>query len=139
MARTLTFALLALGLLACGGPSEYVLTGTARSAGTDGMMIVEETGGNHMVTVELEHLPPPSRISEGGQHYAVWIKPKGGTPRMVGELDYDEDERIGRMTATAPHAEFELIVSVERVLTVANPSEVLVVKKNTVSSGSDDD
>ncbi len=141
MARTLTFALLALGLLACGGPSEFVLTGTARSAGTDGMMIVEDTGGNHMVTVELEHLPPPDRISQGGQHYAVWIKPKGGTPHMVGELDYDPDERVGRMTATAPHADFELMISVERVMTVSHPSEVLVVKKSTMSSssGGDDD
>ncbi|MBO6935471.1 MAG: anti-sigma factor [Deltaproteobacteria bacterium] len=134
--------LLALGLFACGGPSEYVLTGTARSAGTDGMMIVEDTGGNHMVTVELEHLPPADRISQGGQHYVVWIKPKGGTPHVVGELDYDPDERIGRMTATTPTSEFELIISVERTMTVSHPSEVLVVKKNTASTSSssnDDD
>jgi hypothetical protein len=139
MARIFTFALLALGLFACGGPSEYVLTGTARSAGTDGMMIVEDTGGNHMVTVELEHLPPPSRVSSQGQHYVVWIKPKGGTPHVVGQLDYDEDERIGRMTATAPHAQFELIISVERVMTVSHPSEIVVIKKSTIASSSGDD
>lgn len=136
MARILTFAFLALGLFACGGPSEFVLTGTARAAGTDGMMIVEDTGGNHMVTVELEHLPPPSRISAQGQHYVVWIKPKGGAPHVVGQLDYDPDERVGRMTATAPNDQFELIISVERVMTVSNPSEVIVVKKSTMASSS---
>jgi len=136
MARTLSLALLVLGLGACGGPSEYVLTGTARAAGTDGMMIVEDTGGNHMLTVELEHLPPPDRVSQGGQHYVVWIKARNGTPQMLGQLDYDADERVGRMTATSPHGSFELLISVERSMTASHPSDVLVVRKNTASSSS---
>ncbi len=40
------------------------------------------------------------------------------------------------MTATAPHAQFELMISVERVMTVSHPSEILVVKKSTVARSS---
>ena len=135
MARILTFALLALGLFACGGPQEYVLTGTSRSPGSDGMMIVEDTGGNHMITVELEHLPPPQRFSQG-KHYVVWIKPNNGVPQMAGQLDYDPDERVGRMTATTPVSRFELLVTVERALNVSSPSEIIIAKKRTGASGS---
>ena len=137
MARILTLTLLVLGLFACGGPDEYVLTGTSRSNGTDGMMIVEDTGGNQMVTVELEHLPPPNRISPQGRHYVVWIKPSSGIPQMAGQLDYDEDERVGRMTATSPHTRFELLVTVETSMNASSPSEIVVAKKRTTTGGGD--
>ncbi|MEM9075113.1 MAG: hypothetical protein AAGE52_41835, partial [Myxococcota bacterium] len=126
--RTLTFVgLLALG--ACGGPSEYVITGTERTAGTDGMVIVEEIEGNRMVTVELEHLPPPNRISDSAMLYVVWIKPDGGQPSMAGRLEYDEDDRAGRMRATTPHTSFTVMVTAEDDPATSSPSDVVIARQ----------
>lgn len=119
--------LLALG---CGGPQEYVVTGTERAAGADGTVIVEEIEGNRMVSVTLEHLPPPDRISQGATVYIVWIKPQGAAPTMAGRLEFDGDDRTGRMRATTPHQEFQVIVTAEVDATVASPSEIIVVRQD---------
>ena len=129
MARVFTLVLLSLTLLACGGPDEYVLVGNNRSPSTDGMMIVEDTGANRMVTVELEHLPPPERLTQGGKFYVVWLQPTGAAPQMAGALGFDNDDRTGRMTATTPTKNFTLIVTVERRTNVPSPSDVVITKK----------
>ena len=127
--RPLVLAGSLFALVGCGGPSEYVLTGSSRSAGTDGTLTVEEIEGNRMMTVELEHLPPPSRVSEWSTVYVVWIKPNGGTPSMAGRLDYDEDERTGMMRATTPHSAFEMMITAEADMTVTSPSEVVISRR----------
>ena len=124
--------LLALG---CGGPQEYVVTGTDRSAGTDGTILLEEIEGNHMLSVELEHLPEPGRISEGATVFIVWVKPEGGTPTMVGRLEHDPDDRTARMRATTPHTAFEVVITAEADATATHPSEVIVVRQQVGSSG----
>lgn len=125
----LKLSLFALLLSGCGGPSEYIITGTERSAGTDGLVTVEVIEGNRMVTVVMEHLPPASRVSETATLYVVWIKPQGGTPSMAGRLEYDDDERTGTMRATTPHTNFELLITAENDATVAAPSDIVVARQ----------
>lgn len=125
----LKLSLFALLLTGCGGPSEYIITGTERAVGTDGMATVEMIEGNRMVTVELEHLPPASRVSESATVYIVWIKPQGGTPSMAGRLEYDDDERTGTMRATTPHANFQLLITAETDATVTSPSDIVVARQ----------
>ncbi len=122
-------AVLLAALAGCGGPSEYVLTGTQRAAGADGLVTVEEIEGNRMVTVELEHLPPPNRISESATVYIVWVKPERGQPTMAGRLEYDPDDRVGRTRATTPHDHFTVFVTAEADTTADSPSDVVVARQ----------
>lgn len=124
-----------LMLAACGGPAEYILTSTARTAGTDGLVTVEDLNGNHMVSVSLEHLPPPERISESATAYLVWIQPDGGTPSLAGALNYDADDRIGRMQATTPEDNFSVIITAEDDAQAAAPSDVVIARQEVALGG----
>ncbi len=116
--------------VACGGASEYLLTGTERSAVTDGIVTVEELEGNRMVTVELLHLPPPERVMEGATLYIAWIRPAGADPTMAGRLEYDEGDRTGVMRATTPHDNFTVFVTAEADATATAPSEYVVARQS---------
>lgn len=118
-------------LAACGGPSEFPVVGTPRSAGTDGMVTVEEIeGGNYLVLVEVQHLPPPERVSEDASTYVVWIKPEDSGPVKAGRLGYDADERSGTMRATTPAGgNFSVLITAESDDTVSEPSDVIVVQR----------
>ncbi len=126
---------LALGsaplMAGCGGPSEFPVVGTPRSAGTDGTVTVEEIeGGNYLVLVEVQHLPPPNRVSEDASTYVVWIKPEDGGPVKAGRLGYDEDERTGTMRATTPAGgAFTVLITAESDDTTNEPSDVIVVQR----------
>lgn len=114
---------------ACGSP-EFPVTGTERAAGADGMIRLEELdGGNVLVEIEMEHLPPPSRLGQGLTTYVVWFTPQGGQPQKAGALGYDDDNRSGRMTATSPQSAFEVVISAERGINVTNPSDIVVARR----------
>jgi len=139
------FILFALSLLpilfglGCGGPAEYAIVGTSRAAGTDGLMVVEEIeGGNHLVTLTLEHLPPPNRLGDNLTAYVLWIKPQGGTPQKASVLAYDDDERSASGRATTPGGQFEVLVTAERSGNVNSPSELIVARQRHGGSGGDD-
>lgn len=135
ISRILFIALMCLGAVACGGPQEFVVTGTSRAAGADGLITVEDIEGNRLVTVEMENLPPPDRISEGSTVYLVWLQPQGQAPTMAGTLEFDADARTGRLRATTPQSRFEVLVTAERNATVAAPSDIVVARQRV---GSDD-
>jgi hypothetical protein len=125
-----------MSLTACGGPDEYALVGTERAAGTDGLLVVEEIeGGNRMLNLTLEHLPPPSRLGQGMTAYIVWLKPANGQPQMASRLAYDEDERTGTATATTPGARFEVLVTAERNANATSPSDVVVARQRVGGGG----
>ncbi len=127
----LTLSLLMLSALpACGGPAEFALTGTARAAGTDGSVTMEEIeGGSHMVMVQLEHLPPPARLGDGLTTYVVWLQEDGGQPQKAGVLAYDADERSGSMRATTPSENVSLIVTAEADRDATAPSDIVVARR----------
>jgi hypothetical protein len=114
----------------CGGPSEFAMTGTERSAGTDGLVTVEELeGGNHMVTLELAHLPPPNRLGEGLTTYVVWFTAPEQAAQKASLLAYDEDDRTGRATATTPLSRFTVSVTAERNGNSGTPSDIVVARR----------
>lgn len=122
-------SLLPLVALGCGGPSEYAVAGTSRAAGMDGMVTVEKIEGSYIVRVELHHLPPPGRLGNGVNHYVLWLQPQNQQPQREAMLEFDEDDRTGRATATTPQGRFTLIVTGERTAAPASPSDVVVVRK----------
>ncbi|MCB9602679.1 MAG: hypothetical protein H6721_23440 [Sandaracinus sp.] len=129
MRLVLALALL-VPLVGCGGPSEYAVVGSPRAAGTDGLLQIEEIeGGNRMLTLVLDHLPPPARLGEGMTTYAAWVVPNGGSATKAGNLEYDEDARQGRLMATTPHARFTLKVTAESDAAAVTPSDVVVADR----------
>lgn len=129
MSRTLSaLALVAtLSLAACGGPTVYTMVGTPLSVGTDGTVKVEAIdGGNYMVQVELNHLPPPARLGDGLTTYVVWFIREGIAPTLAGALNFDEANRTGTMMATTPYSQFRIRVTAEQTRDVASPSTVVV-------------
>ncbi len=123
-----SFICVCLSLAACGGPTAYAVTGTSRAAGADGTIQVETIeGGNQMVTVVIDHLPPPERLR--AQVYAVWIRRPGGAPTKAGMLEYDEDARSGRMWATTPHARFRLLITAEADDGTVSPSDIIIADR----------
>jgi hypothetical protein len=111
------------------GPTEVALTGSSRAAGADGKMQVEKIEGSFIVRVELEHLPPPNRLGSGINHYVVWLQPTNQQPNRVASLEFDEDDRSGRATATVHQGRFTLIITGERTTTPVAPSDIVVIRK----------
>lgn len=119
-----------LMMLGCGGPSEYALVGTARAAGTDGTVTVEEIeGGNNLVTIQLEHLPPPERLGENLKVYVLWISSPNAPAQLESKLEYDPDTREGTAMATTPFNKFTVRITAEKSVQVSTPSEVVVAKR----------
>jgi hypothetical protein len=132
--RALTSILLALGagffLLGCGGPTEYVIVGTARAAGADGTIKVETIeGGNSLVSVEMQHLPPPSRLGEGLKEYIMWFETAESPAVMEGKLEYDEKKRTAKGMATTPKKKFTVKITAEKNVQASTPSDVVVAKQ----------
>ncbi|MDH5491965.1 MAG: hypothetical protein OEY14_08420 [Myxococcales bacterium] len=122
---------LAFGLLsACGGPTVYAVTGSARAPGADGTITLEDLGGNRLATVELNNLPPPDRLGNGLTTYIVWFQEQNGSPTKAGSLQYDPDERSGQMQATTPsNNRMTIIVTAERNANAQTPSDVIILRK----------
>jgi hypothetical protein len=129
--RHCIWALLFAALVAaCGGPHEYALVGSSRAVGADGNIQVEQIeGGNRLVTISMQHLPPPDRLGDDMSVYAVWIVPPSGSPSYAGALEYDEDSREGRLMATTPHPEFTVKITAETAANAETPSEVVVAER----------
>ncbi len=109
---------------------EYALVGAPLAAGTDGTVQVEELeGGNRLVTISVDYLPPPARLGDGLTTYVVWFVPNGQPAVKAGSLDYDPDNRQGRMHATTPLHRFRLKLTAEESGAVAAPSDVVVVNR----------
>ncbi len=85
------------------------------------------------MTIEVENLAPPGRISEGTTVYVVWFKAPTGSPTAQGTLEYDPDDRVGRFTATSPHSELEVVISAEVDATANSPSEVVILRQDVVA------
>lgn len=117
-------------LVGCGGPSEYPIVGTARAAGADGTVTVEEIeGGNSLVTVQMQHLPPPERLGDGLKVYLLWIETENAPASMESRFEFDPDSREARAMATTPHKKFTVKVTAEKGTNVSTPSEVVVAKR----------
>lgn len=119
---------LALAVSGCGGGS-YVIRGTPRMPGVDGVISLDDAPGtNRMVTVQLEHLAPPERLAAGHQYYALWFR-RGSQVIFAGTLEYDQGSRRGRATATTPLQGFEVLVSIESRPNPEQPSGNVVIQQ----------
>ena len=110
------------------------LSSSPRDPGAQGTLHVEVIEGEtRLVTVELEHLAPPQRISERATMYVVWFRDAENRSTMASVLEYDEDDRVGSARATTPRTEFTVVVSAEQDTNVAEPSEVIIFSQDVIA------
>lgn len=114
----------------CAGPSKYQVVGSTRAPDADGRITVQKVeGGNAMVTLDLDHLAPPSRMEDGATTYVVWFQKEGQTPSRMGQLAYDTGKRTGTMRATTTDRQFDVLVTAERSSAVPAPSTTVIFQK----------
>lgn len=135
--RTVATFLSAIALLCsaavstgCGGGSAYTVIGTPRAPDADGTVTVEPIeGGNRLVKIQLQHVPPPARLGPGLAVYVVWFTANGQAPVKAGLLAFDEGSRRGNLMATTPLRNFQLRITAERTQDVASPGETTILEK----------
>jgi hypothetical protein len=131
--RRLSPVAFAMALGACATRAEYVVEGTERSIGVDGLItIAPQAEDVNRVKVELEHLPPPERHDRRMRTFVVWLTPPDGATVRAGRLAYDRDSREGRLEATTPNDAVHVQVTAERESDVNAPSDVVVVSRHVV-------
>ncbi len=121
---------LVVGIAACGGPSDVTLTGTQQAVGMDGTVRIQEVeGGNRLLKVELEHLPPPQRLGPDLNTYILWLAEDGGVHRRASALQYNENNRTGAAVATTPSRHIVLTVTAESTPEPTAPSHNVIAKR----------
>lgn len=124
-------ALLMVGATCARGEQgeQYRVQSTNKVPGADAKVEAKRTqGGNTMVEVDVDHLPPPNRVQEDLKRYVVWFVEPDGNVRKAGTLQYDARNRRGRMRATIPNERFEVRITAETGSEVTRPGDVEVAR-----------
>ncbi|MCX4239230.1 hypothetical protein OEB96_01295 [Paraliomyxa miuraensis] len=110
--------------------SRYEVDTTSPAYAADAQISVRVTKtGIRELRIEIENLAPPARIDPSLHAYVVWISVPGYGITKAGVLDYDQEDRSGRLTATTPHSKFEVLVSLESNPAASEPSQQIVLRK----------
>jgi hypothetical protein len=91
-------------------------------------------GGQRVVTLQLNQLPPPERIAPGLRAFVVWLEDPRGRKVKVGTLHYDRLHHSGNLLATTGLAAFTVRVTGERDDSTSAPSGVLLAERRVGSS-----
>lgn len=129
MSKAGCLAATVLVLVGCGGPLKYNVRSSNLAPGADAKVVAEVRKDlrQTLLEVEAENLPPPARISEGAKAYAVWYRKDASTQWVrIGNLDYDEGDREGKLQGSVPELEFELEITAEEPSLPVSPSPSVV-------------
>jgi hypothetical protein len=78
----------------------------------------------------MQHLPPQSRLREDLNTYSAWSLAANGAPTRLGNLEYDEDTREGRLMATTPlSGNFTVRITAEPDVNVGAPGDIIVAER----------
>ena len=113
----------------CGSGPDHIVLGGANAPGADGTLDVEEIdGGGTLVTVHMEHLPPPRHIKDELTTYIMWFEKKKGAPVKAGALTYNPEMRTADVMGTCPWNKFTVKITAERSVDVKKPSDLAIVE-----------
>lgn len=136
MRLTLTsaFAFAALIVLAgCGGPLQYKIASSRLAPGADADLVanVNESQNQTMIEVHMTNLPPPARVNPNAKSYVAWArKGESGVWSRLGTVKFDEEKRMGELTATVPEQVFDFEISAEAEEGAASPSADVVFSQH---------
>ncbi len=125
---------LLLSLAACMQAAQsYPLVTASNAHGATGSVEVERIeGGQKLVIIELDKLPPPERVGVGMREFVVWVIAEDGSRERAGTLKYDRTTRAGNIMATTARSRFTVRVTGERDANVTTPSSVLLAERKVV-------
>ena len=117
----------ALSIVGCNRPADYALVGGAFVPAAHGDIRIEKIDKQQkLLTITMDHLPPPGDIEKGVAHYVVWFSAVGELPLPQGTLDYDPENRVGIASIPTDMREFDLQITAEKTATPTQPSDLLV-------------
>lgn len=129
-------ATLAIPVGACSTSSEYVVQGTEKSVGCDGVIeITRDQADVNMVNVVVVNLPPPERHQKNLRAFVVWLTAKDGVAVRAGRLTYDPDARRGTLRVTTPNDQVFVQITAEASSRVDKPSEFVIMSKHVALTG----
>ncbi|HVZ33968.1 MAG TPA: hypothetical protein VG963_16185 [Polyangiaceae bacterium] len=103
------------------------------ASGLSGSISVERIeGGQRLLVLSLERLPPPERIAPGLREFVVWLEDARGGEVKIGTLHYDRAHHSGNLLATTDLTAFTLRVTGERDGQITAPSGVLLAERRVV-------
>ncbi|MFO7564254.1 MAG: hypothetical protein R6X02_16525 [Enhygromyxa sp.] len=83
--------------------------------------------GNRELSLDVDHLPPPSELGEEFTTFVVWLAPEGSErAQNVGELDYNPSRRSGSLDVVTPYDQFTIWVTAEPASNPLDRGEVVV-------------
>ena len=129
--RRLLFAAGIAVLATTGCANRYKLDAEAPTYAAQAKIKVKTNRDNNRVmSVMIDHLAPPSRVDPSYNSYVVWIRVPGVETIRAGVLDYNSRRRRGKLEATTPHSNFEVLVTLESNSSAAmpNPNNVVLSK-----------
>jgi hypothetical protein len=90
-------------------------------------------GGQRLVVLQLDRLPPPERIAPGVREFVVWLEEPHGKRVNVGTLRYDRDRHSGNLLATTELSTFTVRVTGERNGQAMEPSGVILAERRVTN------
>jgi hypothetical protein len=108
----------------------YPLAATPTAKGVAGSVQLERVeGGQTLVVVELEALPPPEHFASGLTEFVVWLEDATGARVKAGPLRYDRDHQAGSLFSTTHFSAFTVRVTGERDVHSETPSDVILATR----------
>jgi len=124
------FLFAVLAVTSCNRPADYALVGSADVPSVHGDVRIEKIDRDQLlVTVQLDELPPPSKIEAGLTHYVLWFVGGGEDPERQTALEYDAEALVGRASVPTSLRDFEMRVTAENTPEPNTPSFLLIASQ----------
>jgi len=122
------FVVLSLAVVGCGTPIHELRPALRNPAAVGSIKARADDNQNTLLDVRAEHLAPPVALDPTLSTYVVWIRPVAVQEfTNVGQLAVRSD-RSGRLQATTPFPEFNVLVTAEQSGTARAPSPFVVME-----------
>jgi hypothetical protein len=82
-----------------------------------------EKDGNMKISVAVDHMAPPQKVSQGATTYVVWAQPiTGGPAQNLGSLKINSSERSAKLDTMTSARDMKILVTPEPSPAVTKPS-----------------
>ena len=127
MRRAMLSCACARVVIACGGETTLLASGTERAPAAKAAVVVEREGMHRDVDVQIHDLPPPEEL--GFSRYGVWLTEDGSTPTFLGFLRYQSDIRYGDLESRVPLTPVTILVTAEGDAPSDTPGSVVIMRR----------
>lgn len=122
--RSSLFVVLSVTAMGCmAGVSKQPLAQDPSLEAAEGSVMASRTANeNTAVRVQVWHLAPPDRVTEGANTYVVWARPAGKDEATnLGALKVNQNLK-GTLYTVTPYKDFEVFITAEAAPTASQPT-----------------